>query len=190
MKAGYYVGDPFSEDLISAESTQWHYRKGQSEPPSEWRELSFTEDGTWQVGQTVIGYSNRNEFQPNTELSDMYQNYYTVYARHSFELDTPGGYELDTLTLRLFIDDGCIVSINNNELHRFNVSNGSKSNNDTSGLNVVNIPSWVQVELTNVSSLQEGANILAMHVLNNKITSSDTCVEAELIANFVRTVVE
>ncbi len=176
--------DPFSTYLISAESNQWHYRKGQSEPPSDWRQLNFTEDGTWKVGQAIIGFSNRGDFAPNTVLSDMYQNYTTVYARHSFQIDTPPGYELDTLTLRLFIDDGCIVSINNDELHRYNVSSGSKSYNSTNGLDYTN-PSWIEEELTDVSSLQEGINILAMHVLNNKVDSSDLSVEAELIANFV-----
>ena len=186
VKAGNYVGDPITEYLVSAKSTQWHYRKGQSEPPSDWRELSFTEDGTWQVDQAVIGYSNRGEFAPNTVLSDMFQNYYTVYARHSFELDTPPGYELDTLTLRLFIDDGCIVSINTDELHRFNVSDGPKNYNSFNGLSYLN-PSWVQEELLDVSSLQKGTNILAMHVLNNAHNSSDLAIEAELIANFVPT---
>jgi len=186
VKAGYYAGDPFSEDLISDQSTQWHYRKGQSEPPSNWRELGFTEDGTWHVGQTIIGFSNRGEFEPGTELTDMYQNYYTVYARHSFELDTPPGYELDTLTLRLFIDDGCIVSINNEEVHRFNVSDGPKYYNSFNGLDYLN-PSWTQEELTDISSLVEGTNVLAMHVLNNAANSSDLAIEAELIANFVPT---
>jgi len=191
--SGYYAEEPseypISEYLISAESTQWHYRKGQSEPlpdPSgyDWCELDFTEDGSWQVDQAIIGYSNRGEFSPNTELSDMYGNYTTVYARHSFELDTPSGYELDTLTLRLFIDDGCIVSINNEELHRFNVSDGPKNYDDTSGLGYIT-PSWEQEELTDVSSLAEGTNILAMHVLNQDISSSDLAIEAELIANFI-----
>ena len=187
---GYYAddppGEPISEYLILAESTQWHYRKGQSEPPSDWRQLNFTEDGTWQVDQAIIGYSNRGDFEPGTELSDMEDNYATVYVRHSFELETPPGYELDTLTLRLFIDDGCIVSINNDELHRFNVSTGAKNYDDTSGLGYLD-PSWEQEELTDVSSLQEGTNILAMHVLNQNISSSDLAIEAELIANFVVT---
>ena len=102
--------------MISAESNQWHYRKGQSEPPANWREPGFTEDDTWQVGQSCIGYSSRSGFEPKTELSDMHGNYSTIYVRHSFELDTPSGYVLDTLTLRRFIDDGCIVSINGDEL--------------------------------------------------------------------------
>jgi len=176
--------DPWTE-LVSAQSTQWHYRKGQTEPPSNWRENDFTEDGTWQVGQSPIGFSNRDEFTPNTELTDMFNNYSTVYTRHSFELNTPDGYKLDKLTLRLFIDDGCIVSINNSELHRFNVSSGTKNYDDTNGLSYLNA-SWKQTELLDVSSLQEGTNILAIHVLNDKISSSDTVVEAELIAHFVR----
>ena len=177
---------PLLIDLVSRKSTQWHYRKGQSEPPSDWRQLGFTEDGTWLVGQAPIGYSNRNEYTPNTVLSDMHNNYTTVYVRHSFELNTPAGYELDTLTLRLFIDDGCIVSINDNEVHRFNVSAGVKYYNSTNGMGYLT-PTWVDVELPDVSSVQEGTNVLAMHVLNNAIGSSDIAIEAELIANFIST---
>jgi len=186
-------GEPVSENLLSRASTQWHYRKGQSEPPSNWRQLSFTEDGTWQVDQAVIGFSNRGDFTPNTDISDMFNSYTTVYARHSFELETPEGYELDTLTLWLYIDDGCIVSINNDELHRFNVSDGPKNYDDINNDEVYSYlsPTWksqeiTQAELTNMNvSLQEGTNILAIHVLNSKIDSSDLAVDAELIANFV-----
>jgi len=187
--SGYYSEDTqdfVTDYLISAESNQWHYRKGQSEPPADWREPGFTEDVTWHVGQSCIGYSNRGDFEPNTKLSDMRGNYSTIYVRHSFELDTPSGYELDTLTLRRFIDDGCIVSINNDELHRFKVSAGPKNYDDTSGKDYIN-PSWEQEELTDISSLQEGTNILAVHVLNQNITSSDLALDIELIANFVPT---
>ena len=185
--SGYYsedTQDSVTDYLISAGSNQWHYRKGQSEPPANWREPGFTEDDTWQVGQSCIGYSNRGEFEPITELSDMHSNYCTIYVRHSFELDTPSGYVLDTLTLRRFIDDGCIVSINGDELYSFNVSAGPKNYDDTSGLDYLN-PSWGQKELTDVSSLQEGTNTLAIHVLNQNITSSDLALDIELIANFV-----
>jgi hypothetical protein len=174
-------------ELVSAQSNQWHYRKGLSEPPSDWRENNFTEDATWLVGQAPVGYSNRGEFTPNTELSDMEDLYSTVYARHSFDLETPYGYALESLTLKLFIDDGCIVSINNDELHRYNVSDGTKYYNDLnteSGKDYIN-PSWIQTELLDVSSLQEGTNILTIHVLNAGISSSDISIEAELIANFV-----
>ena len=173
-------------ELLSRKSTQWHYRKGLSEPPYNWRQIDFTEDATWHVGQAPIGYSGRGEFTPMTVLSDMRNNYTTVYARHAFEVDTPEGYKLDTLTLRLFIDDGCIVSINNKELHRFNVSDGPKSYNDTSGLGYLNV-SWVDVDISDISSVNEGTNILAIHGLNQAIGSSDLCIEAELNANFVST---
>jgi len=187
--SGYYsedTQDPVTDYLISAESTQWHYRKGQSEPPGNWREPGFTEDDTWQVGQSCIGYSNRGEFESKTELSDMYGHYSTIYVRHSFELDTPSGHVLDTLTLRRFIDDGCIVSINGDELYRFNVSAGPKNYDDTTGEAYTN-PSWGQEELTDISSIQEGTNILAIHVLNQNITSGDLALDIELIANFVPT---
>ena len=88
--SGYYSSedtqDSVTDYLISEESNQWRYRKGQSEPPADWREPGFTEGRSWLVGQTSIGYGDDDD---NTLLSDMKDSYTTVYLRHSFEYDIP-----------------------------------------------------------------------------------------------------
>ncbi|MCF7954170.1 MAG: M6 family metalloprotease domain-containing protein [Phycisphaerae bacterium] len=161
--------------LIDTESTDWHYRKGTSEPPSNWREISFTEDGTWLIGQTSIGFGDGDD---NTVLGDMQNNYTSVYLRHAFEINSADGIP-DTLNLRVFVDDGCIVSINGHEVYRLRVSAGNKSYTDTGDW--IGDAVWSEYVITNASEfLTAGTNILAIHVLNTSKSSSDVSIDAEL----------
>ncbi len=187
MKAGYFAGKapevPFPKDLISAESDLWHYRKGNSEPPNDWREIDFAEDGTWYVGQTSIGYSDGDD---NTVLADMRNNYSTLYLRHAFEFEATEGYALDTVTLKVLIDDGCIVTLNGQALTRFHVSEGEKTHQDTASNHEAS--EWDQYDITDPLMFPvAGTNVLAIHAINQSLSSSDFTIDAELIGNYVPT---
>jgi len=187
VKAGHFAGEPpevpFSEYLVPAESDQWYYRKGNSEPHDDWREVDFMEDRTWLKGQASIGYGDGDD---NTVLSDMRNNYSTVYLRHAFEFETVEGYALDTLTLKALVDDGCIVTLNGQELHRFHVSAGDKTHQNTA--NNHEASEWDQYEVTDPLKFPVvGTNVLAIHALNQSVSSSDFTIDIELIANHVPT---
>ncbi|MHC4742674.1 MAG: M66 family metalloprotease, partial [Planctomycetota bacterium] len=113
-------------------------------------------------------------------------NYSTVYLRHSFEFETAEGYVIDALNLRALVDDGCIVTLNGRELHRFHVSAGDKTYQDTADNHEAS--AWEQYEVTDPSKFPvPGTNVLAVHALNQSISSSDFTIDIELIANFVPT---
>ena len=171
-----FTAKPFPPiPMIESQSTDWHYRKGTSEPPSDWREIGFTEDKTWLIGQTSIGFGDGDD---NTVLDDMQNNYTTVYLRHAFEID-PGGGIPDTLTLRVYVDDGCIVSINGQEVYRLRVLEGDKSYDDTGQW--IGNAEWSEYMVKNASDiLTVGTNILAIHALNTSKGSSDLSIDAEL----------
>lgn len=171
-----FTAEPFPPiPMIKSQSTDWHYRKGTSEPPSGWREIGFTEDGTWLIGQTGIGFGDGDD---NTVLDDMQNNYTTVYLRHAFEID-PGEGIPDTLTLRVYVDDGCIVSINGQEVYRIRVLDGDMSYNDTGQW--IGNAEWSEYLVKNASEfLTVGTNILAIHALNTSKDSSDMSIDAEL----------
>ncbi len=171
-----FTAEPFPPiPVIKSQSTDWHYRKGTSEPPSGWREIGFTEDGTWLIGQTGIGFGDGDD---NTVLDDMQNSYTTVYLRHAFEIN-PGDGIPDTLTLRVYIDDGCIVSINGQEVYRIRVLEGDMSYNDTGQW--IGNAEWSEYTVKNASEfLTVGTNILAIHALNTSKDSSDMSIDAEL----------
>ena len=165
------------KDLIPQQSTLWHYRKGDSEastPMDAWRQVGFSENGTWFVGRTSIGYGDSDD---NTVLSDMINQYNTVYLRHTFTIASASDIPA-VMKLKIYVDDGCIVWINGTEVARFHVSAGDKAYNSTADNHEA---AWEEYEISNPSVfLQTGANVMAIHALNTRIDSSDFSIDAAL----------
>ena len=163
--------------LIAAQDENWRYRKGKSpasSPESDWRQLAFPEDETWQTGRTCIGYGDDDD---QTVLTDMQNQYASVYLRHKFSV-TEGEEIPALLKLRVYVDDGCIIWINGKEVARIYISAGEKTYND---LAINNEAIWLQQTLHNMNRyITEGANILAVHVFNHALKSSDLSFDAEL----------
>jgi len=164
---------------VPAQSPVWHYRKGLSEasdPIYAWRFPDFNEDETWLIGQTSIGYGDADD---NTVLSDMRNNYSTVYLRHTFNISNLQDVKL--LTLNLYVDDGCVVWINGTEIARRNTFSGEKTYDDVTGQSPVEA-FWEEIILPiPYDYLVEGTNELAIHVLNYGIDTVDLSIDAELL---------
>jgi len=163
--------------FLPAGSSAWKYRKGTSEPPSDWRETNFTMDATWLTGTTSIGYGDNDDA---TILADMEDDYSTIYLRHQFTVD--GAEQIQGPgTLNHYLDDGAIISINGVELTRINVGAGDKAYDDLSGAAAVNNASWKTYDIANLADvLVVGTNTLAVHMLNSTLSSSDLSVDFEL----------
>jgi len=163
--------------LIDEEDSSWNYRKGMSEPPSNWKDVDFEEDGSWLQGQTSIGYGG---YSNNTVLSDMQNTYSTIYLRHTFDIATAGDMP-DYIQVKVYIDDGCIVYINGNEVDRFHAGPGVKYHNSLS--DNWHSAEWETTDWLDASnySLQVGTNIMAIHALNYTLNSSDLSIDAQLL---------
>ncbi|MBN1844129.1 MAG: lamin tail domain-containing protein, partial [Sedimentisphaerales bacterium] len=165
--------------LVAAASAEWHYFKGEvepSDPMSAWREVAFVENADWLAGQTGIGYGDGDD---NTILSDM-QGYYTsVYLRHEFVVPDIGAIP-ETLELRVYVDDGCVVWINGKEVRRFHVDEGDLEHDDTAQDHEA---AWESHVIANPGTyLQQGTNVLAIHALNRTADSTDFSIDACLYA--------
>jgi len=173
-------GNPLqtAQTFLPAHSTDWHYRRGTnapSIPDSAWREQAFIEDDTWSVGQASIGYGDDDD---NTELPNMRYNYWSVYFRHGVYF-APGLLPTQLL-MRVYVDDGCIVWINDQELSRFHVADGDKSYNDSA---INHDAAWEDFVVTNAAAFfSEGVtNIVAVHALQSSLSSSDFSMDLELL---------
>jgi hypothetical protein len=167
--------------LLESESPFWKYFKGDNGEPSSpvdaWRELNF-DDSSWQQGRTSIGYGDNDD---NTVLNDMQNNYTTIYLRHKFTVSDID--EIGTFKLRVYVDDGCIIWINGTEVVRLHVSQGFKAYNDFTDATHVGDAAWQEVALpAPYDYLVEGENIVAVHVLNSSINSSDLSIDIALTA--------
>lgn len=164
------------------EGDEWRYFKGTSEPPADWNELSF-DDTAWLLGDTGIGYEAGTGYGPciATNLTDMRNNYFSVYARKTFTIDEPA--RLTGLTLHIDFDDGYIAYINGTEVHSqyppspvaYNRP-ASTSNHEASCGSTL-----PQYDISaSISALVPGTNVLALQVHNTTISSSDFIFIPEL----------
>ncbi|MCK4999651.1 MAG: lamin tail domain-containing protein, partial [Anaerohalosphaera sp.] len=161
-------------ELLEAGDDNWKYFKGTEEPsaPGEWRLAGFNENNDWLDAQTSIGYDTNNKYNNATILNDMRGNYWSIYLRNTFEVANPA--TVEALRLDVYVDDGCIIWINGTEVARPHVSDGDKAFDDKA---INHEASWEIITLSNIGGLLvAGENTIAVHVLNQSITSSDLSI--------------
>ncbi len=176
LVVGLFVPAAQATTLINRESDSWRYFKGVREPsggPWAWTQTDYDDD-EWLTGQTPIGYGYGNE---NTPLTNMVGNYTTVYLRHSFTVNNPAA--VDWLELRMYYDDGFAVYINGHVVWHWKVdhpplSYGAVANDHHEATEYENFAL--------IPFLVAGENTIAIHAVNDRMTSSDFIIDAELIA--------
>jgi len=158
----------------------WHYRKGTNEassPVSAWRTLNFVEDGTWDEGQTSIGYGDNDDY---TILTDMENKYSSLFLRRFFSIDLP--VKPPAIKLKVRVDDGCIVWINGQEVARFHVDAGlSPVYNSLVQNHEADIVTFEETNIFNAGAfLVEGSNIVAVQAFNTTLNSSDFTIDVSV----------
>lgn len=163
--------------VLIPEKSAWRYFKGTtapSTPTSAWRSPDFN-DLSWPTGSAPIYYGEN--LGSGTVLSDMRNGYRTFYARKPFTV--PDAAAIDRLALRVWIDDGYIVWINGTEVARFNAPAGELTHTSVARGSIE--PTRTTNSLANPSQyLRNGVNIIAVHVLNQALNSSDIVFDLEL----------
>ena len=164
--------------FIDHNDRRWRYKKGTSPPNggAAWRTIGYSENSDWKTGRTSIGYGDNDD---QTRLDDMRNNYSTVYLRHKFRVPDPGS--VPALRLKLYVDDGCIVWINGREVARRHVAGGAMQHDSTSGV-ADHEREWELIDLPDPGSfLEKGDNVIAIHVINATLGSSDLSIDAVLL---------
>ncbi len=164
----------FEDTTIVPNNALWRYFKGRVAPPSDWRSVAFDDD-TWHSGRTGIGYGDGDDV---TELTDMRDNYLTVFCRHEFTVDDVDA--IDSLVLRVTYDDGFVAYLNGTEVARRNVT-GSDFDDEADSADE---PTAVDVNISShIGRLDgDGPNVLAVSVHNGNIDSSDLSFIPELVS--------
>lgn len=166
--------------LVPAGS-EWKYFVGTTEASSPdataWRQPSFDDEG-WADGGSPIGYGPLR-LGIVTDLgrsSDL--DYLTFYVRHEFLVSNP--VDFTQLDLAIEIDDGYVVWLNGTEIGRFNVPEGELPFYGTT-ITFTSDPELTRITVPDAwQLLREGVNVLAVHVLNVNLTSSDLYFDASL----------
>ncbi|MBN1505594.1 MAG: lamin tail domain-containing protein [Sedimentisphaerales bacterium] len=146
-----------------------------------WTQVSFNDAG-WLAGKTGVGYDYAGLIQ--LDVAAMRNVNQTVHIRIPF--DVTDVTKIDKLLLRLKFEDGFVAYVNGVEVARNNApegasltwNSGAPANRDDS-LAV----EAVEFDLTaSKGTLVKGKNVLAIHGLNNGLTSSDLLILPQLVA--------
>lgn len=172
-----FGGDASYRDTVLIDSDEvWRYFKGTREPSSPtsaWRQIGFN-DSTWLTGATGIGYGDGDDA---TVLSDMEDNYLTVFCRKTFTVSDPD--EVDNLILSVVYDDGFYAYLNGGEVASRNVS--GRDFND--GADSAGDPELADIDISSYKNLlTAGTNVLAVQVHNANLGSSDLSFIPRLIS--------
>ena len=100
---------------IFAAGDDWKYFKGTSFPGSDWNTIGFN-DNAWLTGPSGIGYGDGDDA---TVLSDMENNYITVYMRKTFTVTDPD--LVSGLNFTVDYDDGFVAFVNGTEVLRLSL---------------------------------------------------------------------
>lgn len=156
----------------------WTYLDVGAVPDTLWTTLAYADTG-WSVGTAQFGYGDGDEATLVDYGPDPEAKYATTYFRHVFAYaDTAAWLALE---LKLLRDDGAVVHLNGDEIHRSNLPAGpigydtwASTPAGTGDENVFH------VVLLDPALLVEGDNVLAVEVHQFNGTSSDLSFDLEL----------
>ncbi|NIP96418.1 MAG: hypothetical protein GWO24_24500, partial [Akkermansiaceae bacterium] len=179
--AALILGSGFSSTdaaILIARGAAWKYHKGTAEastPVGAWRVAGF-DDSVWNSGNAPFRYGDGSG---GTELSDMRNNYSTLFLRRTFNV---AGVALITrLDLVADYNDGFMVWINGNLVRSENAP--ANPTFDSTATNEHQPGSFETIELANPQNLLvEGANTIAIQVFNVDLASSNLMMNPELVA--------
>ncbi len=183
-------GVQYSDTTILDLGAGWKYFKGTEEPTpdnsgeepvptTQWADPDF-DDSTWLDGSTGIGYGDGDDA---TVLSDMRNNYYTVYLRREIEIPDPFAFK--NLLLEMQYDDGFVAYINGVEVARSETmeDEGEPPAFDTDADDNHEVDEGIEYFNLNryLGIMQPGTNVLAIQVHNGSLGSSDLSCLPRLI---------
>ncbi|MFC1757565.1 lamin tail domain-containing protein [Planctomycetota bacterium] len=157
-----------------------------------WTEVGF-DDASWTTGTTGVGYERNSGYEPflGLDLDDppgnqpaipLRDNNESAYIRVPFEITTELS-QFDSVVLRMKYDDGFVAYINGQEVARGNApdnvtwnsgANGSRSDGQASQFADFDITGFL-------GNLNQDGNVLAIHGLNQSLTSSDFLISPEIV---------
>ncbi|MBN1673831.1 MAG: lamin tail domain-containing protein [Kiritimatiellae bacterium] len=159
----------------------WKYRAGTSaeaDPASRWRTAAFDDSG-WAAGGAPIGYGTPN-MAPIVTVLDMQGNYSSVFLRRTFTLADPR--LVSELNVNVDFDDGFILWINGQEVHRQNVAGaaGEFVAHDSTAT-ASQCSTWAATLSGETLPALAADNAVAVQVFNASLAGSSDCgIDVEL----------
>ena len=153
----------------------WKYLAQGSAAPSNWNTSSYS-DAAWPSGNAQLGFGDGDEATVTPQVVSG-ATVVTTYFRKSINVVTP-----KTLEVRMLVDDGAVVYVNGVEVYRYNLPSGSI-------LYSTLTPTFTENQMVKfnipASNFVPGANIVAVEVHQNTVTSSDLSFNFDLTSSLL-----
>ncbi len=172
---GWKLNDNKRTSIFGTSASWKFYDKG-SLDDENWKDEDYSATG-WQTGFAPLGYGNvgiNGSSDYNTILnygSDANNKRPTYYFRRSFSISAEPA-EKDYYQLRCYVDDGCVVYVNGQEVGRYLMPEGATTYNQYSTTYVAATAAVVDFYIDN-ALIHKGVNTVAVEVHNTSATSSD-----------------
>ncbi|WP_340113028.1 CotH kinase family protein [Maribellus mangrovi] len=165
-------------ESIVSETDEFKYTIPTKEPVEDWRVLDFSDDN-WQTGNGGFGYGDNDD----TTVIPVSKS---IFLRKEFSLTSAD--IVNNLILDIDYDDAFVAYLNGVEIGRSgNLSAGTPTiNASVSSDHEARLYSGGQPERFSVNKelVQTGTNVLAVHILNISLNSSDMSSRIFLNAEF------
>ena len=172
---GWLLNDSRRTLVFNTGANWTYYDKGPMNDEN-WKEEDFSTDG-WSSGNAPLGYGNvgmsgSSDYSTTLDYgSDASNKRPTYYFRKTFKL--PGlPSETEGYQLRCYVDDGCVVYVNGQEIGRYLMPDGKPTYNTYTTTYVGATAAVLNFDIDN-SLLHMGNNLIAVEVHNTSGTSSD-----------------
>jgi hypothetical protein len=155
----------------------WRYEASGTDLGTGWRETGFA-DAAWSNGLALFYHGSGTSFPApiNTVLPFTAPLQSTFYFRTHFNLNTnAAGF---SLSLTHVIDDGAVVYLNGQEIHRYGLAAGAISNATLA--TSVGVAGLVGPVTVPGAGLVPGDNVLAVEVHQSSLASSDIAMAIQL----------
>ena len=147
----------------------WRFFRGEtppSDPPDAWKELDFPDSG-WELGPSGFGYGDGDDA---TELTDMEDNYVSVYIRKEFTISSP--IPEGALQLIIDYDDGFAAYLNSDFMDSRHMPPGTPDFQTEASSHEAGTPETLSLGKSS-GLLREGKNVLAIEGHNAGAGSTD-----------------
>jgi len=157
----------------------WKYRDNGSNQGTAWRAPAF-DDLPWSTGIAQFGYGNGDEKTVLSYGGNANNKYVTTYFRKQFVVDNAPC--LESLTLKLVVDDGAAVYLNGTNILNYQLAANTPFNTLASSVQATNVEdTWFSYPI-NPAQLVNGTNTLAVEIHQAAVNSSDISFDLQLVA--------
>lgn len=166
----------FNQLVLSPQGAEWSYAT--KDPGQDWQTAEY-DAGQWRRGKAALGFGDDAvTYLDAPRLAETG----TTYFRRSFTVEDPD--QLRDLYLRMRYDDGAVVYLNGQEIHRANLPQG-ELDHDTEATYAVEGAHEQTFATTRISAdaLRQGRNVIAAEIHQTKTADPDLTFDLELAAN-------